>query len=78
MKATSFLNSDLVIVKASDGSYWCLPPKESDRWIQNFLYWVAGRGENTENVKDGKIEDGVFITETGKYFDLRKHKKVIP
>ena len=77
MKATSFLNAEDVIVAVSDGTYWVMSPKESYKWIKAFLYWVAGRGENTSNVKDGEFKNGMFITKTGRYTDLSKHKKVI-
>lgn len=76
MKATSFLNADEVVIKTSDGSWFKLNEQESRKWINNFLYWVAGQGENTTNVKDGKIEDGNFVTSINTYHDIIPHKPV--
>jgi len=78
MRATSFLNCNEVIVKSVDGNFYRLDKRESKNWINDFLYWVAGQGENVRNIKDGKIEDGNFVNNVKTYYDLIPHRRVNP
>ena len=80
MKAQAFLNADEVIVKVSDGTWHRMPPKTSKVWVADFLYYIAGHGENVSNMKDGELIDiagVVYFKNAIRSYETHPHRPVI-
>lgn len=75
MKAHAFLNADEVVIKTSRGTWHKLPPKTSEVWVADFLYYIAGLGENVSNMKDGRF-DGRLFTNNIRSYETRPHHPV--
>lgn len=75
MQAKAFLDlSGLVIVQCSDDTWHRLTDKTSRKWKADFLYVIAGKGENVRNMADGTHTDGVFTNTIRSYETLKHHK----
>ena len=68
MKATSFLNEKrIVVVRVSDSTFHFLSETETERWISDFLHYIAGAGHPVRHLKDGEFRDGDFTNSVRTY-----------